>query len=395
MRFRTTFRTIWKIDSLIILVGGAGICIMLGVLAFQVIRDRLRTHQKEDTVNVESSVGTSWRLGAFEKISGYMVAPVYSAQSYSVSLYGKQASAVRNYLFVNLEDKSSRWLIPTNDHLIVSMERLAADGTSARWADSTGSVPEVAYRLPSCRQVPARAGPTLFNLNAEATTWISILDLIPYRLKAAGCRFPMGDSNPSLNGFGLKALAGIAAARRGAARSQSRENGVTLTTLQESFALLARGECAARSGDAAVNPGLAAARTQSGCAHAGARLHDARVSGHNAGANNRAGDAHTKAPTAPSKSALTPVPAHQPLVPRVSQRVRELQEAGHPVRPELLRRRRYTARELRLAWWRVERPVSRSGAEPDPIGQAIRRHALKLISGAAAAGLGERVDVRP
>jgi hypothetical protein len=136
MRFRTTFRTIWKIDSLIILVGGAGICIMLGVLAFQVIRDRLRTHQKEDTVNVESSVGTSWRLGAFEKISGYMVAPVYSAQSYSVSLYGKQASAVRNYLFVNLEDKSSRWLIPTNDHLIVSMERLAADGTSARWADS-------------------------------------------------------------------------------------------------------------------------------------------------------------------------------------------------------------------------------------------------------------------
>ena len=62
-----------------------------------------------------------------------MVAPVYSAQSYSVSLYGKEANAVRNYLFVDLQDKSSRWLIPTNDHLILNMERLAADGTSVRW----------------------------------------------------------------------------------------------------------------------------------------------------------------------------------------------------------------------------------------------------------------------
>ncbi len=108
---------------------------MLGFVAFWAIRDTLQTRQKEDTVDVESNIGASWRLGAFEKISGYMVAPVYSAKSYSVSLYGKQASAVRNYLFVNLQDKSSRWLIPTNDHLILSMERLTADGTPFRWRD--------------------------------------------------------------------------------------------------------------------------------------------------------------------------------------------------------------------------------------------------------------------
>ncbi len=69
----------------------------------------------------------AWR---FEKIAGtgYLVAPVYSAQSYSIGLKDKEASAVRNYLFVNVSDKSSRWLIASNDRLILSMERISNDG---------------------------------------------------------------------------------------------------------------------------------------------------------------------------------------------------------------------------------------------------------------------------
>lgn len=142
MKLYPSFRTIWKINALIILAGGAGICLVLGYGAFGYLRSLAQTHQKEDVVNVEGNTGAKWQLGAFERIPGvgYMVAPVNSAQSYSVALYNKEATATRNYLFVNLQDKSTRWLIPNNDHLILTMERLAADGTFLGWGSDQKTV---------------------------------------------------------------------------------------------------------------------------------------------------------------------------------------------------------------------------------------------------------------
>jgi hypothetical protein len=32
MKLRPTFRTVWKINALIILVGGAGLCVVLGLV---------------------------------------------------------------------------------------------------------------------------------------------------------------------------------------------------------------------------------------------------------------------------------------------------------------------------------------------------------------------------
>ena len=100
-------------------------------------------------VNVEGSVDARWRLGTFETIpgAGYMVAPVESAQSYSVAFKEKEASAVRNYLFVDLQDKSSRWLIPNNDHLILSMEWMAADGSLVRWGSNEKPVKWLVFHV--------------------------------------------------------------------------------------------------------------------------------------------------------------------------------------------------------------------------------------------------------
>ena len=71
------------------------------------------------------------RLGAFEKISGtnYLVAPLSSAQTQPLRLSERQTIAIHNYLFVNVQDQSSRWLFPNHERLILALELLADDGT--------------------------------------------------------------------------------------------------------------------------------------------------------------------------------------------------------------------------------------------------------------------------
>jgi hypothetical protein len=182
MNLRLTYRTIWKINALIILVAGTGICLMLGYAAFSFVQSRFQLHQKEDTVNVEGNVGAQWRLGPFEKASaaGYMVAPVYSAQSYSVSLYGKEATAVRNYLFVNLQDMSSRWLVPNNDRLIVAMERLAIDGKVVGWNDEEKPVKWLVFHVVASdtdgdKRLTDRDRKTIAVANADGSQYAEVL----------------------------------------------------------------------------------------------------------------------------------------------------------------------------------------------------------------------------
>jgi len=132
MRVPLTFRTIWKIDALIILIGGVGVCLMTGYAGFEFLQSRFRPYQKEGVVTVEGHAEERWGLGNFLTIpgAGCMVAPLNSVQSYSRSLNEKDLSAVRNYLFLNVQDKSTRWLTPKHDRLILSMEWMAADGSS-------------------------------------------------------------------------------------------------------------------------------------------------------------------------------------------------------------------------------------------------------------------------
>ena len=128
MSSRSRFQTVWKINALLILAGGTALCSMLGYVAFDAVRNRLRPNERPDVVNVEPEVAAQWRLGRFEEIAGaeYLFAPLESEQSYSAKLSEKVVSAARNYLFVNLADKSSHWLLPANDRLILTAEMRAA-----------------------------------------------------------------------------------------------------------------------------------------------------------------------------------------------------------------------------------------------------------------------------
>jgi hypothetical protein len=72
------------------------------------------------------------QLNAFEELTGtdYLIAPVSSPYAREDSSLGssapsrEQSGYTRNYLFVNLADKSSHLLLPTNDLLILSAENL-------------------------------------------------------------------------------------------------------------------------------------------------------------------------------------------------------------------------------------------------------------------------------
>ncbi|HEY7544492.1 MAG TPA: hypothetical protein VID27_06405, partial [Blastocatellia bacterium] len=86
---------------------------------------------------------SKWKLGRFERLKGsdYLMAPLYSDEKngeYSFS--GGSLPVVRNYMFVNSADKSSRWLIASGDCLILEQKKLPlvderdrVDQPAAKW----------------------------------------------------------------------------------------------------------------------------------------------------------------------------------------------------------------------------------------------------------------------
>lgn len=128
MSIARMFRMIWRVNAVLILMVGVGLTGLLGFLGYEIFKDKFRIRQVNETVNVSPDAGTSseWTLGGFERVEGtdYLMAPAHSKQSYQVSYYDKDASAVRNYLFINAVDKTTRWLVPGNGFLFLSAERL-------------------------------------------------------------------------------------------------------------------------------------------------------------------------------------------------------------------------------------------------------------------------------
>lgn len=151
MRASRIFRVIWRINALLILGAGLILAAILCVGLYQIGQEVFRPRQISETVNVEPEAqrSTQWMLGNFERVAGtdYLAAPVFSAQTYrvpsvssvsSVSSITKNTSAVRNYLFVNSVDKASRWLVPHNNYLFLSVEELGwpkpdSDAYKVKW----------------------------------------------------------------------------------------------------------------------------------------------------------------------------------------------------------------------------------------------------------------------
>jgi|GEM_PF-919306 len=131
------FRSVWKTKTPLIVVAGLVVIGIFVLIGYQIYRSLTRTRQVSNVVNVEPNrrIESSWTLGTVERIAGsdYAMAPARSEQTYEASYYEKDASAVRNYLFVNIVDKSSRWLVAGNKFLFLSAVKLTpADAEDSR-----------------------------------------------------------------------------------------------------------------------------------------------------------------------------------------------------------------------------------------------------------------------
>jgi hypothetical protein len=86
------------------------------------------------------------QLGVFQELAGtdYLMAPIATPrgrEEYSIKSDGARSDFARNYLFVNLTDKSSHLLLPTNDDLILESKVVPAIGQAKDNKDAKAAPP--------------------------------------------------------------------------------------------------------------------------------------------------------------------------------------------------------------------------------------------------------------
>lgn len=149
MKLNKFFRWIWRVNALLLLVGGFVILTVIAVALYPSVKDFLRgnpVYHASDMVNVEESahIDSEWKLGGFRPIpnTNSMMSPVYSKQEYEIGLSSKSASSTRNYFFLNSADKTTRWLVPTNKYLFLDDSEIKENA-----ADNNSKILAISYKL--------------------------------------------------------------------------------------------------------------------------------------------------------------------------------------------------------------------------------------------------------
>ncbi|MGB3654793.1 MAG: hypothetical protein WBA41_26805 [Rivularia sp. (in: cyanobacteria)] len=109
------------------LVIGLVVLIVFGYGGYQVGRYFLSGRTTSNLANTEAKKDDiKMSLGNFQELEGtpYLMAPVSSQENNGESYYDKKASRIRNYLFVNTNDKSARRLVPGNDFLFLNAQEV-------------------------------------------------------------------------------------------------------------------------------------------------------------------------------------------------------------------------------------------------------------------------------
>lgn len=117
-----------RADLIIVITAGLMVLVAVGYVAYKIFTGTLIKRHVDSVVNVDAQarINSEWKLGNFAYLSGtdYLMAAVYSEQDYQMTYSSKEATAVRNYLFINATDKSSRWLIPHHKYLFLRSQNL-------------------------------------------------------------------------------------------------------------------------------------------------------------------------------------------------------------------------------------------------------------------------------
>ncbi|HEY9690241.1 MAG TPA: hypothetical protein V6D46_09630 [Coleofasciculaceae cyanobacterium] len=151
MKPRRVFTQIWRINALIILVGGLAAS---GLLVFSVlmviIQATTRSGSVENVVNVsrDRPIAATTELGNFERIdkTAILRAPLYLVQDYDQGYGGrsfsKEANSTQNYLFFDEAQKITYWLKPQTTALILAANPLT---TRTEAPAGTATTPPVGF----------------------------------------------------------------------------------------------------------------------------------------------------------------------------------------------------------------------------------------------------------
>lgn len=115
----------------LVLIVGLVVLVVFGFGGYQLGRFFLREPTANTVANKkpqeDKKVKTS--LGNFRELEGtpYLMAPINARLNYSQDSVKKQAFTIRNYLFVNVNDKSIQQLVPKNDFLFVNAQEVVLE----------------------------------------------------------------------------------------------------------------------------------------------------------------------------------------------------------------------------------------------------------------------------
>lgn len=118
----------WRFNGLIISVVGilAMGALLLGI--FQIFKEVTRDRNTQHVVNIEKSSDSNenWRLGNFISLKGHntLMIPLNSDQDIDRGYFSKSSNSTRNYLFIDTETNSNKWLFEHTNYLIENAQQL-------------------------------------------------------------------------------------------------------------------------------------------------------------------------------------------------------------------------------------------------------------------------------
>ncbi len=123
------FKLVWRFNGLVISIAGILAICVLAFGTYKLVQEVTRERTVMNIVNVEeeSKKEHEWKLGHMSKIKGtpYVFVALKSSQKIERSYYSKSSSPARNYLFINTNNNSNKWLFEHSKYLIVSNQSLS------------------------------------------------------------------------------------------------------------------------------------------------------------------------------------------------------------------------------------------------------------------------------
>jgi len=122
------FKLVWRFNGLLISVAGVlAICVLV-FAAYQIFKDVTRERNTQNIVNIQETgeVKENWRLGHVTNLAAHktLMIPLNSDQSFNRGYFSKSSNSTRNYLFINTEFNTNKWLFDHTNYLIESTNQL-------------------------------------------------------------------------------------------------------------------------------------------------------------------------------------------------------------------------------------------------------------------------------